>query len=60
MSPFVIHLDIIAFVQSLIDDAKKKVWVYVEENRLDLAEWFCKVDYDTFFFTENVRHYVRR
>ena len=34
-------------------------WVYVEENHLDSAEWFCKVDYDTFFFPDNVKHYVR-
>ena len=23
------------------------------------AEWFCKVDYDTFFFPENLQYYVR-
>mmetsp|Transcript_31211 Transcript_31211/g.75469 ORF Transcript_31211/g.75469 Transcript_31211/m.75469 type:complete len:438 (-) Transcript_31211:178-1491(-) len=34
-------------------------WVYVEENHLDQAEWFCKVDADTFFFPENVKHFVR-
>jgi len=33
-------------------------WVYVEENHLDQAEWFCKVDYDTFFFPENVKYFV--
>lgn len=37
----------------------RKAWVYVEENHLDQAEWFCKVDYDTFFFPENVKHFVR-
>ena len=34
-------------------------WVNVEENHLDQADWFCKVDYDTFFFPENVKHFVR-
>eukprot|EP00579_Thalassiosira_antarctica_P001155 CAMPEP_0201868624 /NCGR_PEP_ID=MMETSP0902-20130614/2426_1 /ASSEMBLY_ACC=CAM_ASM_000551 /TAXON_ID=420261 /ORGANISM="Thalassiosira antarctica, Strain CCMP982" /LENGTH=424 /DNA_ID=CAMNT_0048393983 /DNA_START=10 /DNA_END=1284 /DNA_ORIENTATION=- len=34
-------------------------WVYVEENHLDKAEWFCKVDYDTFFFPDNVKYFVR-
>lgn len=34
-------------------------WVFVEENHLDQAEWFCKVDYDTFFFPDNVKYYVR-
>lgn len=33
-------------------------WVYVEENHLDQAEWFCKVDYDTFFFPDNVKYFV--
>lgn len=33
-------------------------WVYVQENHLDQAEWFCKVDYDTFFFPENVKYFV--
>ena len=33
-------------------------WVWVEENHLDRAEWFCKVDYDTFFFPENVKYFV--
>lgn len=36
-----------------------KAWVFVEENHLDQAEWFCKVDYDTFFFPENVKYFVR-
>mmetsp|Transcript_30010 Transcript_30010/g.62727 ORF Transcript_30010/g.62727 Transcript_30010/m.62727 type:complete len:462 (+) Transcript_30010:73-1458(+) len=34
-------------------------WIYVGDNRLDQAEWFCKVDYDTYFFPENLQHYVR-
>ena len=29
------------------------------ERHLDQAEWFCKVDYDTFFFPENLQYYVR-
>ncbi|KAL7535674.1 hypothetical protein ACHAXR_006657 [Thalassiosira sp. AJA248-18] len=33
-------------------------WIYVGENHLDEAEWFCKVDYDTFFFPENLQYYV--
>ena len=33
--------------------------MYVEENHLDQAEWFCKVDYDTFFFPSNVKYFVR-
>ncbi|KAL7541434.1 hypothetical protein ACHAXR_010932 [Thalassiosira sp. AJA248-18] len=35
-------------------------WVYVEENHLNQAEWFCKVDYDTFFFPANVKYFVRQ
>mmetsp|Transcript_38318 Transcript_38318/g.70297 ORF Transcript_38318/g.70297 Transcript_38318/m.70297 type:complete len:482 (+) Transcript_38318:26-1471(+) len=34
-------------------------WVYVGDHHLDEAEWFCKVDYDTFFFPENLQYYVR-
>ena len=34
-------------------------WVFVQENHMDLAEWFCKVDYDTFFFPENLKYFVR-
>ena len=34
-------------------------WVYVEEHHLTDAEWFCKVDYDTFFFPDNFKYYVR-
>ena len=26
---------------------------------MDQAEWFCKVDHDTFFFPENLQYYVR-
>ena len=29
------------------------------DNHLTEAEWFCKVDYDTFFFPENLQYYVR-
>jgi len=34
-------------------------WVYVEEHHATEAEWFCKVDYDTFFFPDNLKYYVR-
>lgn len=34
-------------------------WVYVAEHHLIDAEWFCKVDYDTFFFPENLKYFVR-
>mmetsp|Transcript_1136 Transcript_1136/g.2387 ORF Transcript_1136/g.2387 Transcript_1136/m.2387 type:complete len:446 (-) Transcript_1136:1-1338(-) len=34
-------------------------WVYVDEHHSDRAEWFCKVDYDTFFFPENLKYFVR-
>ena len=34
-------------------------WIYVADNHLNEAEWFCKVDYDTYFFPENLQYYVR-
>jgi hypothetical protein len=34
-------------------------WVYVADNHLDRAEWFCKIDYDTFFFPENLQYFVQ-
>jgi len=34
-------------------------WVYVQEHHLYKAEWFCKVDYDTFFFPDNLKYFVR-
>jgi len=34
-------------------------WIYVSDHHLNDAEWFCKVDYDTFFFPENLQYYVR-
>ena len=34
-------------------------WIYVGDHHLNDAEWFCKVDYDTFFFPENLQYYVR-
>jgi hypothetical protein len=34
-------------------------WVYVQEHHMDQAEWFCKVDYDTFFFPDNLKYFVR-
>ncbi len=39
---------------------KTKAWVYVEEHHLDQAEWFCKVDYDTYFFPDNLKYFVRQ
>ncbi len=33
-------------------------WVYVDEHHSDRAEWFCKVDYDTFFFPDNLKYFV--
>jgi len=34
-------------------------WIYVADHHLNQADWFCKVDYDTFFFPENLQYYVR-
>lgn len=34
-------------------------WVYVDEHHKTEAEWFCKVDYDTFFFPDNLKYFVR-
>ncbi|KAL7548506.1 hypothetical protein ACHAWF_011798 [Thalassiosira exigua] len=34
-------------------------WIYVKDHHLDQAEWFCKVDYDTYFFPENLQYWVR-
>ena len=62
MSPFmrVRHFFIILlYSHSLLYYIGPTAWVYVEENHLDQAEWFCKVDYDTFFFPENVKYFVR-
>lgn len=33
-------------------------WVYVAEHHISKAEWYCKVDYDTFFFPQNLKYYV--
>lgn len=33
-------------------------WVYIANNDLDTAEWFCKIDDDTFFFPQNVKRTV--
>lgn len=33
-------------------------WIYVDTHHINDAEWFCKVDYDTFFFPDNLRYYV--
>ena len=38
---------------------RSPAWIYVGDHHLDRAEWFCKVDYDTFFFPENLQYYVR-
>eukprot|EP00956_Cyclotella_meneghiniana_P015342 scaffold23394_cov42-Cyclotella_meneghiniana.AAC.9 len=34
-------------------------WVYVSDNHLQRAEWFCKIDYDTYFFPENLQYYIQ-
>lgn len=33
-------------------------WVHIADNYLDEAEWFTKIDHDTYFFPENVKHLV--
>ena len=33
-------------------------WLWVSKNDIDRAEWFLKVDSDTFLFPEHVRDYV--
>ncbi|KAL7534793.1 hypothetical protein ACHAXR_006081 [Thalassiosira sp. AJA248-18] len=37
----------------------RSAWIYVGEHHLNEAEWFCKIDYDTFFFPENLQYFVR-
>lgn len=44
----------------VIPGINNKAWVYVEEHHLDQAEWFCKVDYDTYFFPDNLKYFVRQ
>ena len=34
-------------------------WVYVADRHSDRAEWFCKIDYDTYFFPENLQYFVK-
>ena len=34
-------------------------WIWVAENDLDKAEWFLKVDDDTFLFPEFLREFIR-
>jgi hypothetical protein len=34
-------------------------WVYVFQNDLDKAEWFLKIDDDSFYISTNMRKYVR-
>lgn len=34
-------------------------WVYVQEHHMEQADWFCKVDYDTFFFPDNLKYFAR-
>ncbi len=36
-----------------------RAWVFVSENDVDKAEWFCKIDDDSFFIPSNLRKYVR-
>ena len=37
-----------------------RCWQYVDRHDGDEADWFVKVDTDTFFFPENLRRYVTR
>ena len=37
-----------------------RCWQYVDRHDGDKADWFVKVDTDTFFFPENLRRYVTR
>ncbi|KAL3782697.1 hypothetical protein ACHAWO_010820 [Cyclotella atomus] len=34
-------------------------WLYVADHHSHTAEWFCKIDYDSFFFPENLQYYVQ-
>eukprot|EP00040_Diaphanoeca_grandis_P007477 m.41053 g.41053 ORF g.41053 m.41053 type:complete len:556 (-) comp18689_c0_seq1:40-1707(-) len=36
-----------------------RMWVWVAEHESHLAEWFVKLDDDSFLFPENLRRYVR-
>lgn len=36
-----------------------RMWVWVEEHIADRADWFLKIDTDTFLFPENLRRYVK-
>lgn len=33
-------------------------WVHVAENYIDSAEWFTKIDHDTYFFPDHIKHLV--
>lgn len=35
-----------------------RMWVYVAETELHLADWFCKIDDDSFFLPANLRRFV--
>mmetsp|Transcript_30272 Transcript_30272/g.66568 ORF Transcript_30272/g.66568 Transcript_30272/m.66568 type:complete len:417 (+) Transcript_30272:233-1483(+) len=35
-----------------------RTWQYVDEHDADEADWYVKVDTDTFFFPQNLRDYV--
>mmetsp|Transcript_8945 Transcript_8945/g.10238 ORF Transcript_8945/g.10238 Transcript_8945/m.10238 type:complete len:455 (+) Transcript_8945:129-1493(+) len=35
-------------------------WVYIAENDIDSAEWFLKVDDDTYLFPDNLKRFIKR
>jgi hypothetical protein len=64
----IVHIPMVRKPDSICQDGQtcrhiwEKVWrswVYVFENDLDKAEWFLKIDDDTFYVPTNMRKYVR-
>lgn len=41
-----------------ISEKTWRMWKYISDNDLDKADYFLKVDDDTFFMPEKLRHYV--
>ena len=37
-----------------------RTWVYIYENELSKADWFVKIDWDTYFFPNNLRKYLTK